>query len=137
MTITTVALDPVEVLFVEAVGGLAGAQEAFTALEQGLPSLRGRRFYGVLASDGSYRACMARRPDDDPAALGAEPWVIPGGSYARTRLLDWTARIPEIGRAFDAMAAAHEADPARPSIEYYRSRRELVLLLPIRPQGAG
>jgi hypothetical protein len=137
MKITTVALDPVEVLFVEAVGGLAGAQEAFATLERGLASLRGRRFYGVYSCDGSYRACMARRPEDDPDAMGLESWVIPGGTYARTRLLDWTERLPEIGHAFDAMAAAHEADPARPSIEYYRSGRELVLLLPIRPAGAG
>jgi len=33
------------------------------------------------------------------------------------------------------MAVEHEEDPERPSIELYRSRDELVLLLPIRAAG--
>jgi hypothetical protein len=136
MTITRVQRDPVEVLFVEAAGGVAGAKEAFTALEAGLPTLRGRRFYGVYFGGGSYRACMARRPEDDPAAMGLETWVLPGGRYARTRIDGWADRIHEIGGAFRAMASAHAEDPARPSIEFYRSRMELVLFLPIRPEGA-
>jgi hypothetical protein len=30
----------------------------------------------------------------------------------------------------------HPADPGRPSVEFYRSARELVLLLPILPAAA-
>jgi hypothetical protein len=44
-TVTTIELF--EVHFVDAVGGPAGARDAFRRLEAYLPSLRGRRLYGL------------------------------------------------------------------------------------------
>lgn len=60
--------------------------------------------------------------------------VIPGGSYAREKMRDWAARIPDIGKTFTAMAEREKdrADDSRPSIEFYRSQDELLLLLPVR-----
>lgn len=126
-----VTLDDIDVMCVVAHGGPAGGPAAFAALEAPLGSLHGRRFYGTYMG-GEYRACVATEPTDDPDALGLHSWRIPGGLYERRRLLDWSAHLDEIARTFDEMAGDSEHDAMRPSIEFYRSERELILLQPVR-----
>lgn len=125
-----VTIDDIDVMCVVAHDGPAGGPAAFDALEAPLASLRGRRFYGTFLA-GEYRACVAIEPDDDPVALGLERWRIPGGSYERRRLLDWRDQLESIAPNFEEMAGEREYDPSRPSIEFYRSARELVLLQPV------
>lgn len=116
--------------------GAAGASAAFDVLEGRLATLRGRRFYGTFL-DGEYRACVAMRDDDDPVALALDVWRIPGGEYERFSLLDWQDRVGEIPATFDRMVPESELDPTRPSVEYYRSSREVVLLQPVKPAGSA
>jgi hypothetical protein len=123
-------LDDFEVMYVEAVGGLNGAPAAFRDLEGRLDSLRGRRFYGTLHGE-RYRVCVIPKDAAEPAALGLATWTIPGGRYARRKLVDWAGQEHRIGEQFDAMAAEHSWDETRPSIEFYRSLRELILYLPV------
>ena len=128
-----VTLPEVQVMYVESATGLAGAAEAFDRLEARFPSLKGRRFYGTFQPPaGPYRACTAIEPGDDAPSLGLKTWVIPGGKYSRRKLLKWQARIPEIGETFQSMAKEGERDSSRPSVEYYRSEKELVLFLPMK-----
>ncbi len=114
-------------------GGPQGAREAFDKLEARLPSLRGRKFYGTYHA-GEYRACVARQPGDDPLVYGLDTWMIPGGLYVREKMKNWSSQLSEIGKTFVVMAERerHRADPERPSIEFYRSKDELILLLPVR-----
>jgi hypothetical protein len=125
-----VALDNIPVMYVQAENGPTGAEQAFHALEAALPSLRGRRFYGIYLSE-EYRACVALLPNDDPESLGLATWTIPGGDYFREKMVDWRQKLPEIGEVFAAMAERVSADLTRPSIEYYRSQSELHLFLPM------
>ena len=128
--LTEELLDDLDVMYVEADDGLNGGPAAFEELERRLDGLRGRRFYGTF--DGErYRACVAQRDAGEPAALGVEAWTIPGGRYARRKLVDWVGQEHRIGAEFDAMVAEHSWDETRPSIEFYRSLREMVLYLPI------
>ena len=128
-----VTLPDVPVMFVESARGLASVPETFDKLEARFPSLKGRKFYGTFQPpDGPYRACVAIEPGDDPAALGLPTWVIPGGKYSRDKLLNWSERLPEIGKIFQRMSSEGERDPDRPSIEFYRSMKELVLFLPVK-----
>jgi hypothetical protein len=126
-----VSLDPIEVMYVVAEGGPQGAPAAFDVLESRLQNLRGRKFYGTFLR-GEYRACVAIQPGDDPRALGLATWTIPGGKFERRKLTDWQDRIPEIGATFISMAREFDAEESRPSVEFYRSTRELVLFLPVR-----
>jgi len=120
-------------MYVESPTGLAGAGEAFRQLEARLPGLKSRKFYGTFQPpDGPYRACVAIEPGDDPPTMGLATWTIPGGRYSRGKLANWEDHIPQIGQTFQRMAQEDERDPSRPSVEFYRSQRELVLLLPIR-----
>lgn len=107
-----------------------GAGQAFDKLESYLSSLRGRKFYGTFQA-GEYRACVALQPEDRPSELGLATWVIPGGRYARRKVKDWTEKVAQLGEMFDALAEEYQADPERPSIEFYRSQSELHLLLPV------
>ncbi len=126
-----VTLPDMPVMYVESPTGLAGASDAFDRLEARFPSLRGRKFYGTFQPPaGPYRACTAIGPGDDATALGLPTWVIPGGQYRRRKLLDWQTRMKEIGEAFRSMAEEGERDASRPSIEFYRSEKDLVLFLP-------
>lgn len=99
----------------------------------GETSLKGRKFYGTFQPPaGPYRACVAIEPSDDVAALGFPTWTIPGGNYSRARVANWEQNLPEIGKTFQRMREENEHDTSRPSIEFYRSQRELVLFLPVK-----
>lgn len=117
----------VEVLFVRADRGPAGAPAAFEKLERRLSTLRGRKFLATCRAD-DYRACVKRDPDDDPEAMGLEVGVIPGGLYARQKLRGGPENI---AATFDAMAREFVQDPARPCIEFYRRQDEVILFLPV------
>ena len=123
-------LDGFEVMYVEAVDGPSGAPAAFEELERRLGGPKGRRFYGTF--DGArYRACVIPKDSGEPAALGLETGTVPGGLFARRKLVDWVGQEHRIGAEFDAMVAERSWDETRPSIEFYRSLRELILYLPI------
>lgn len=128
-----VTLPDVHVMYVESTTGLAGAAKAFDTLEAPFPSLKGRKFYGTFQPPaGPYRACVAIEPGDDTAALGFPTWTIPGGKYSRAKVMNWEKNLPEIGKSFQRMGEESERDSSRPSIEFYRSQRELVLFLPVK-----
>ena len=129
-----VSLDDIEVMFIAAENGPEGAEQAFDKLESHLSTLRGRKFYGTYQS-GEYRACVEIMPEDDPSSLGFDTYIIPGGRYIRKRMKDWLERIPEIEQTFIALAKQYPSDPERPSIEFYRSQKELILFLPVLSSG--
>ena len=95
--------------------------------------LRGRKFFGAYdPSKREYRACVQRQDDDDPAALDLESGSLPGGRYLRARLRGEPPAIYErIAPTFEELLKAVVADETRPSIEFYRRRDEIELLLPV------
>jgi hypothetical protein len=105
------------------------APAAFNALEAQLPTLKKKRFYGVVI-DGEYRACVA--VDDDTRGLDLPRWVIPSGRYAMRKIADWERHRDEIGPTVGAMRNRPDLDPSRPLVEFYRSQAELRLLAPVR-----
>jgi DNA gyrase inhibitor GyrI len=127
-----VTIDPVRVIYVEAKGGLSGVGEAWSKLESSLPSLKRRKMYGAYHDqDKVYRACVAIINEEEPKVLGLPTWTIPGGKFARKKIENFAARVEIIGEAFESMAQEYKRDPNRWEIEFYRSRREVILLLPI------
>ena len=136
MSDSVTRLQPIDVMYVREYEG--PCEEAFTELES-LVGLKGRRFYGLFDEGaGRYWACVQWQEQDDPASLGLETLTIEGGLYAYERLRgDHKALVPRIAPTFEALAARHEADPSRPSVEYYRRHDEFVMYLPIRDSEAG
>ena len=119
-----------------------GPSEAFTALECKLSSLKGRKFYGTfrILPDGQeeYYACVERVSSDNPEKMHLETGMIPGGKYARRKLVGWTKIVREgkLPKIFQEFAKSNEAlldhDEIRPSLEFYRSQNELILYLPVK-----
>jgi len=133
-TFERVTIEDIPVMFVRERGEPSrSAPRAFARLESTLPSLQGRKFYGVFDLDaGEYRACVALSEGDEPETVGCTRGVIPGGTYLRARLRgepqDTTSRISE---TFAGMAAAESPDPSRLAIEFYRRRDQVDLLFPV------
>ncbi len=127
-------IKDIAVMFVESPNGPAGSGEAFNKLESSLASLKGRKFYATFQySTGQYRACVAMEESEDPKQLGFETWSIPGGKYAQKKLENWTEHADEIPNVFEKLSIEYKGriDSSRPSIEFYKSQKEFILLLPI------
>jgi hypothetical protein len=127
-----VILEPVKVMYVEAEGGLSGIRQSWEKLESKLSSLKGRKFYGTYNyADKVYRACVAINSEKEPEALNLATWIIPGGKFLREKIVGWSSRPEIMGETFESMAQERDPDPTRPSIEFYKSQNEVILLLPI------
>lgn len=95
--------------------------------------LRGRKFFGTFEpSTGEYRVCVQLRDGDDPEALGLQVGKLAGGRYLRLRLQGQPPGVYElIEPSFQKLLSQADPDPARPSLEYYRRRDVIDLMLPI------
>lgn len=127
-----VETQPIVVWCVSSTGGVQNSKLVFEKLEKRLGSLRGRKFYGVLEGSpesGIYRACVAKNQEDKFEDL--KSWIIPGGRYLKAKINNWGKCLNLIGETFSEMNQFGNIDNGRPYIEFYRSRSELVLFLPI------
>lgn len=131
MDFVEVERKEIAVQCVRVADGMAQIRRAWNELEA-VVDLRGRHFYGAfdpVAND--YRACVEVR-DDDPLVRGLEASVLPGGRYLRARLRGEPPAVYErIRPTFDELVRQTPPDTSRPSLEWYRRRDEIDLLLPI------
>ena len=131
---TIVTAEDVPVMYVAGQRGRPIAEQApdaFKRLEANLPSLKSRKFYGVVVGD-EYRACVAIDPNADASSLPHPTWTIPGGRYVRRKIENWEENLQLIGASFEELRRRPDFDPTRSCVEYYRSQKELVLLVPVR-----
>ena len=134
METSYVELQEMPVLRVKADMKGRGPSAAFNLLESALPTIKGRKFYGTFQftpGGEEYYACVVRIDTDDPEKMQLEPGVIPGGWYARSKLMDWEKNLSKLAGLFEEMARTHDVDPKRPSVEFYRSQAELQPFLPV------
>ncbi len=125
-----IILDDIPIMFLVA-ENMAAIPDTFRKLEARLSGLKGRKFYGLFHNN-IYKASVAIQPDDNPKELGLEAGLIPSGKYLSEKMNDWRQHIAEIGPRFMAMAAKNDVDNSRPSIEFYKSSKVLILYLPIK-----
>ena len=112
----------------------AGIPDSWNRLESKLPSLKGRKFYGLtFFEDGHlvYYAGVEPLDENEAVSLGFPLMTLKGGEYARVRLMDWNDHTDEIGPIFDQLMEEYKKDPAGPTVEFYRSQTELHLMIPI------
>jgi hypothetical protein len=103
-------------------------------LESRLPTLKGRKFYGLtFFKDGelSYYATLETDDAREIAALGFPTMRVNAGKYTRVKLQDWEQHADQIGDIFEDLRSRYAKDGTRPDIEFYRSQKELHLLMPI------
>jgi DNA gyrase inhibitor GyrI len=72
---------------------------------------------------------------DDPKEVQLETGIIPGGWYARRKVENWEKAVEEgeLPSMFEELARSNfdNLDGSRPSIEFYRSHYELLLMVPV------
>jgi hypothetical protein len=120
-------------MFMRATGDTAEAIQKAWAHFEAAVGLKGRKFFGAFdVGTREYRACTELKDDDHPEALGFERATLPGGAYLRARLHGEPPAVYEqIPAVFNELVKRGTPDPSRPSIEFYRSRYVIDLLLPI------
>ena len=128
--------EQVDVMFIATRDDPAEMGPAWGRLET-LVGTRGRKFFGAFyPATKEYRVCVQLKDGDDPNALGLEAGTLPGGRYLRTRLRGEPPAVYEqIGPTVEDMARSVTPDKTRPTIEFYRRRDEIDLLLPIHSQA--
>jgi hypothetical protein len=124
--------DETPVMFLRTSDQVADIRRGWERLE-GLVALRGRKFFGAFDdSTREYWVCVQVQEGDEPASLGLESGTLPGGRYLRARLRGEPPEVYErIVPTFETLAAAATPDSRRPSIEFYRQRDVIDLLLPV------
>ena len=127
-----VVRQPIDVMLVRVADELSEIRRAWAAFETAV-GLRGRKFYGAFDPvANTYSVCAALRPDDDPSVFGAERGTLPGGRYACVRLLGEPPAVYEqIGPTAQRLAQRPDADPSRPTLEYYRRHDVIDVLVPV------
>ena len=123
--------EEIAVQFVRVLDGLEHIRRAWDELEA-VVDLHGRHFYGAFDPVADeYRACVEMRDGDEPVPA-LESGTLPGGRYLRARLRGEPPALYErIGPTFDELMQHAKPDESRPSLEWYRRRDEIDLLLPI------
>ena len=114
-------------------GPLTAAQ-TFDKLEGYLSTLKKKKFYGLSKLENNkltYLACVKIEDDDNINAPGLQEVHLPKGNYVRERIADWKKNLGQIPFIIDKISADNLVDPERYIIEFYRSKKELFLLIPI------
>lgn len=112
-------------------------QATFSAIENKLIGKKNRKFFGALNVSNDvpdYTACIEQSFFDEPAKLGLESYQLPGGKYITGKLINWTLNTHLIKEMFGEMGHKYIFDASRPQLEFYKSKRELILMLPIMPR---
>jgi hypothetical protein len=127
-----VVREPTDVMLVRVADELTAIQRAWADFETAV-GLQGRKFYGAFDPvTETYSVCAVLRPDDEPAAFGAQRGILPGGRYACVRLHgEPPAVYAQIGPTAERLAKRPDADETRPTLEYYRRRDLIDVLVPI------
>ncbi|MBI3956253.1 hypothetical protein HY339_03265 [Candidatus Gottesmanbacteria bacterium] len=101
--------------------GVKNSEKTFNDVESNLDTMRGRKFYGLLYGEpdkGEYFACIKLEPRDDPRS--------------RRKIRSWYPDVSCIGKGFGLLFDAYPHDSNRPTIEFYRSERDVYIFLPIK-----
>ena len=125
----------VKLMCLKSPDGPISAGKTFDKLESKLPSLKGRRFYGLSKLEGdniTYFACVKVQGEEDASNFGLQEIVLPKGEYEREAIMDWEDHIDQIPEQFDKMGSKNLVDHQRFFVEYYRSQKELILMVPIK-----
>jgi hypothetical protein len=125
--------DEIRVMFRRTSDDQESITRTWAEVESAIGPQRGRKFYGTFDPETTeYRVCVQWQEGDDAGALGLEEGAIAGGRYARERLEGQPPAVYELIRpTMERLAERPDADPSRPSIEFYRRHDVIDLLMPV------
>lgn len=130
-----ITFPEIKVMYVKSDNGIAGGRKAFDKLESKLSTLKGRKFYGLvfgIPPNDEYRACVETEDENESSRLNLNTYIIPGGKFIQERIKNWNDNLHLIGETFQKLAHQYQVDNTRPSVEFYRSMRDMLITLPIK-----
>lgn len=97
---------------------------------ENLVGLKGRKMFARIDENaGTYTVCTPVQPGD---AFDLTVGVLPGGRYRRVRIKGEPPELyGRIGPAMKELKALGPWDSGRPLVEFYRSRTEIELWVPV------
>lgn len=128
-----VNLSSVKILYIPSNHGISGSDKAFTALESKLPTLKGRKFYGLVYGSPpkeTYWASVVQNSSEE-LVDGCKLGILPGGKYVQERIYDWEKNIGAIGKTFQRLIDENTVDRSRPFVEYYHGMNYMIVRVPV------
>lgn len=128
-----VNLPSVKILYIPSDHGISGSDEAFIALESKLPTLKGRKFYGLVFGSPpkeTYWACVEQNNPNE-RVTGCKLGIIPGGKYVQERIYGWEKNTGAIGKTFQRLIDENTVDASRPFVEYYHGMNYMIVRVPL------
>ena len=121
------------VRYVEVPDALDDIRTAWPTLETAVGSLTGRHFLAAFDPvAGWYRACVEVGAAGSAAERRLPETVVPGGRFLRVRLRGEPPDVyDEIAPAYRLLESSARRDDSRPSLELYRRRDEVDVLMPV------
>lgn len=131
-----ILLHPTRVMYETSKGGVQTVVDTQKNIEDKVKTFKARKCFGIyFPKTGEYRAAVSIFDDELPEEIGLPVCEIPGGKYGRMKLFNWIdfPNLGEtIGKAIETMEQRYEYDSSRQTIEFYRSEKELHVLLPVK-----
>ncbi len=115
--------------------GPHSAEDTFRRLENHLSSMRKRKFYGLTRLEEgnlTYLACVNMEGGADRDFVEGQKVTLEKGKYEREKISDWKKNLGQIPAVIDRVAAESSVDSERYVTEFYRSEKELFLMIPIK-----
>ncbi|MEI6277825.1 MAG: hypothetical protein WCQ16_00415 [Verrucomicrobiae bacterium] len=112
----------------------SGIKDAYATIENRLPTLSGRKMYGLgfrTENGFEYHAGLVPESEREEQEFGFPIIEIPAGPCVSTTLFDWFDNTDQISALIGLMIAHFGTDPTRPTMVERRSMNELHLLVPI------
>ncbi len=80
----------------------------------------------------TYLAWLKADGEADTKELGFQEIVLPKGEYEREVIIDCLIHNDQISEQFEKIESKNIVDPQRFFVEFYKSQKELILMVPIK-----
>jgi hypothetical protein len=108
-------------------------KEAFDTLENMLPTMNCRTFYGISWKNEEgkivYKAAVNEAYPGEGGKYGCETFVIKKGEYLTETIINWCEDTSVVGITFMKLLKDPRLDTHFPCVEWYKSDKELMCMV--------
>lgn len=106
--------------------GIMDAHEQLHAL---IPFSKERRYFGISRPDHQgtiiYKAAAEVLQPDEKEPAGCEPFVIPGGRYISSTIINYPGHLEAISKTFRELLSVPGIDPNGYCVEWYLGEKDM------------
>ena len=110
-----------------------GIKEKFIELQQMLPNMQHRTFYGLSYMNDEdiviYNCAVTELEKGEAAKYGGTPFTLEKGEYLAEPIHDWMDKLDTIGLTLEKLMDNPTADKSFPCVEWYKTETELMCMV--------